>query len=213
MTKIFLIRHGETDWNKKLIFRGRSDVRLNAKGLEQARLLSQSLGIYPIKVIYSSPLSRALETARVISSYFNLSVKKIEELTDLNFGEWEGKSFREVEKNYREIYHKWLKSPHQLRIPGGESLLEVKKRAVEALNQIAKKNVGRNIVIVTHRVVCKVLLCAILDLGNSHFWKIKQDTCALNIIEYNKGEYILSLLNDTCHLRMGEDLLKNAVDF
>jgi broad specificity phosphatase PhoE len=134
----------------------------------------------------------------------NCEVNTEEGLIDINFGVWQGLSHKEVKERYREMYKKWQIVPHTMTFPEGESLQEVQKRSITALGTIIKKHPGETVALVSHRVVCKVMLCAILGLDLSRFWYIKQDTCAINMFEHRDGNYYLSLLNDTCHLRRVE---------
>jgi broad specificity phosphatase PhoE len=106
----------------------------------------------------------------------------------------------------------WKEEPHLVRLPGGESLDDVRVRAMAALEEVIRNHSGKTLVLVSHRVVNKALICGILGLDNSHFWQITQDTTAINLIQYRNGKYILSLMNETCHLKtMKEERLK--VDF
>lgn len=212
MAKIILVRHGETDWNRHEVFRGQIDVPLNQNGLKQARALGDALKGQKLDAIYSSPLSRAVQTAEEIAKFQNLNVDVEDGFLDLSYGEWQGVSHEEVKARHPELDKKWHEQPHLLRFPGGESLDDVRERSMNALKRIASKHPDDTIVLVAHRVVNKVVLCAVLDLDNSYFWRIRQDTCCINIFEDAEIGYVLHRLNDTCHL---EDLQKERaeVDF
>jgi len=202
MAKIFLVRHGETDWNKQEIFRGTIDVPLNDVGLKQADLLGQALKKTKMSVIYTSELSRAYQTASAIAEYQNVKLIKEQGFNDMCFGLWEGKTLDMVKKDYPELYNLWKTKPHKAEFPSGENLDMVKKRVKLSLNKIIKNHFEDNVVISSHRVITKVLLCYVLGLSNSHFWQIKQDNCCLNIIEYSiKDGFTVNLINDTCHLK------------
>jgi broad specificity phosphatase PhoE len=201
MTKVILVRHGQTAWNKEEIFRGRMDIDLDDVGIQQAKLLSQSLNKLHINAVYSSPLKRALNTATIIANYNELEVNIDDHFIDINYGNWEGKSLNEVKETFKDLYQKWTKDPHLLRIPNGETLDEVRIRAVAGLNQIMPKHKDETIVIVSHRVVNKVLICALLGLDNSCFWQIKQDTGCFSIFNYEDNNFILTLHNESCHLK------------
>jgi broad specificity phosphatase PhoE len=201
MTKVYLVRHGQTEWNKKLTFRGRKDIPLNEAGHREAQAISDALKNKNIGAIYTSPLRRSIETAQPIAKYFHLEIVSLKGLIDINYGDWEGLTFNEVKKKYSDEYTKWEKRPHLIRFPHGETLDEAKERSFYAFKNIVKKNPGNSILIVPHRVINKVLLCALLGLSTSHFWEIKQDTGCINLIEYVNNRFILSLMNDTCHLK------------
>ena len=201
MVHVILVRHGETDWNTQQVFRGRVDVPLNKVGLSQAKSVGVSLQDRAIDVIYSSPLSRALETAHMLAVGRNIEVELEIGFIDIDFGAWQGLSHQKVKEDFKDLYTTWLSEPHRVTFPGGESLDEVKVRSKKALEKVVENNPGRTVAIVSHRVVNKVLLCTILGLDLSHFWYIRQDTCAVNSFEYKDGNYYLTLLNDTCHLK------------
>ena len=201
MTSVYLVRHGQTAWNKEEIFRGRTDISLNEVGFRQAELVGEYLKGSNIHVVYSSPLLRARETARRVAEVFNLKVLPLEGINDMSFGKWEGLSLKEVQIHDRDLYRQWRTEPHLVRLPGGETLDEVRMRAMAALEDVIRLNTGQNLVLVSHRVVIKVILCGILGIDNSHFWQIGQDTTAINLIQHKNGKYILSFLNETCHLK------------
>jgi broad specificity phosphatase PhoE len=212
MTSIYLVRHGQTAWNKEEIFRGRTDVPLDEIGLKQAELAGEYFKGMEIHGIYSSSLSRAWETAQKIAQFHHLNVQPLQGIIDMSFGKWEGQSHREIQNNDKEIYRQWREEPHLARLPGGESLEDVRVRAVNALEEVIRNHPGKTLALVSHRVINKVLICSILGLDNSHFWQITQDATAINLIQHREGKYILSLMNETCHLKaLKEKRLK--VDF
>ena len=201
MTSLYLVRHGQTAWNKEEIFRGRTDVPLDETGLRQAELAGEYFKGLEIHGIYSSPLARAWQTAQKIASRHSHQVQPLEGIIDMSFGNWEGHPHEEIRKMDPETYRLWREEPHRARLPGGESLDEVRVRAMAAVEEVIQSNSGRTLVLVSHRVVNKVLICGILGIDNSHFWQIAQDTTAINLIHHRKGRYVLSLLNETCHLK------------
>ena len=200
MTEIILIRHGETDWNATEVFRGRIDVELNETGLKQAEMAADYLSGARIEAIYSSPLKRALKTAEVIARPHKLDVNVAIGLIDFDFGEWQGLSHREVKNKNKELYAEWVERPERVKMPAGESLEDVRKRAIVVVDDLIHKYEGA-VALVSHRVVNKVLICALLGLDNSHFWNIRQDTCGITRFTYEKGRYILTEHNDTSCLK------------
>ena len=201
MTKIYLVRHGQTAWNKEEIFRGRTDVPLDDIGLREAQLAAGYFRGKEIHAIYSSPLLRAFQTAQEISKVCDLGVTPLQGITDMSFGEWEGRSLQEVREKDQERYRQWREEPHRVKIPEGETLEEVRVRSMTSLEKAIESHPGKTLVLVSHRVINKVILCAILGLDNSHFWQIMQDTTAINLIQHKNGKYVLFLLNETCHLK------------
>jgi broad specificity phosphatase PhoE len=212
VTSVYLIRHGQTAWNREEIFRGRTDISLNEVGFREAELIGEYLKGKDIHVIYSSPLLRARETARRIAQVFNLKVLSLEGIIDMSFGKWEGRPLKEVQIFDKELYLQWREKPHLVRLPEGETLDEIRVRAMAAVEGVLRFHHGMNIVLVSHRVINKVIICSVLGIDNSHFWQIAQDTAAINLIQFKEGKYILSLLNETCHLKTLKEE-RGMVDF
>ena len=208
--EIILVRHGETEWNVKKIFRGRKDIGLSDKGFKQAEYLGKYLSDMDIEAIYSSPLRRAIDTANQIAKF--QSQNKIiftDDLVDFNYGEWEGKSEDEVKEKYGSLFEEWYNEPSSLKIPGGEKLNDVRERALRLIDEVINKYKKR-VVLVSHRVVNKVLICALLELDHSHFWNIKLDLGGITVFNYQDSRFILIKHNDTTYLQKG---LKHLNDF
>ena len=199
MTKIILIRHGETEWNVNEVFRGRIDIELNETGMKQAQLLAKYLSDVKMDAVYSSPLKRALKTAEMIASYHKIRVEIAPGLIDFDYGKWQGLPHQEVKDKYKELYAEWIENPYRVKIPAGESLDDVRERATGVVDNVIRHE--GTVALVSHRVVNKVLICALLGLDNSHFWNIKQDNCGITIFTYKNGRFILTKHNDTSYLK------------
>jgi len=209
MLEIVLVRHGETDWNVEEIFRGRADLELNETGVQQAELLGEYLSRDRIDFVYSSPLQRAVKTADSIAAHHTLEVNAVSNLIDFDFGEWQGLSLKEVKAGYEEIYRDWTETPEQVRIPGGECLEEVRSRAMSFVEDAVMRCGEGRIALVSHRVVCKVLICALLGIDNSHFPGIRIDTCGITRFDCGNGRLVLTVHNDTGFLRSIHGLVLN----
>ena len=201
MTSVYLVRHGQTAWNKEEVFRGRTDLPLNDEGLREAELAGGYFKGLEMDAIYSSPLLRAWQTAQKIARDHPLNVQALDGLIDMSFGGWEGRSLKEVKEKDERGYRQWREEPHLFKPPDGETLDEVRFRAMAALEAVIHKHFEKTLVLVSHRVINKVLICSILGLDNTHFWQIRQDTTAINLIQHRNGKYVLSLMNETCHLK------------
>jgi broad specificity phosphatase PhoE len=200
MTTLILIRHGETDLNREKVFRGQTDVALNSRGVRQAWLLAKYLGNAGITAIYSSPLKRASRVAEIVASYHAIKVEETAQLKDMNYGVWQGLSQHKVMEQYSELYDQWLKNPHLVKIPQAETLQDIRDRAYGLILQLMEKSSG-TIAVVSHRVINKVSICALLGLDDSHFWNVKQDTCGITTFVYKKGQFVLTKHNDTSFLK------------
>jgi broad specificity phosphatase PhoE len=199
-TRFILVRHGQTEWNRIERFRGRADIPLNDTGLEQARRIAQHLSREPFVAVYAGPLQRTLATAEPIAEAKHLSVQPLAGLMDIDFGAWQGLTPEEAAARYPDDYSRWLDHPAQVHFPGGESLNQVRVRAMTAIRNLAKMHDGETVVLVGHRIANKVILCAVLGLSNSAVWRIEQDNGAVNRFEFRDGVWIIQSLNDTCHL-------------
>ena len=200
MAKLILARHGETMWNVEKVFRGRADVNLDKVGIKQAELLGKYLSNWELEAIYSSPVKRALNTANIVARYQKVAVRIAEGLIDFDFGEWQSLPEQEVKRLYPAILNEWHNSPDKVKMPGGESLEDVRRRAVEVVNDVLFRHQG-NVLLVSHRVVIKVLICYMLGLDNSHFRNINQDVGGITLFDYADGRFVLIRHNDTSHLR------------
>jgi broad specificity phosphatase PhoE len=201
MTEIILVRHGETDFNASGIFRGRADAPLNENGRRQAALLGEYLSNEKLSVIYSSPLIRAVKTAEAIAGHHRLGVNIADSLNDIDCGEWQGLSLNEVQARDEETYRDWLDTPEQVRIPGGESLQEVQDRVLPFVQDAVLKYKQGIIVLVSHRVVNKVLICTLLGLNNSFFWNFQIDTGGISRFQFNGNTVVLTGHNDISFMK------------
>ncbi len=202
MTHIILVRHGETEWNRVERFRGRADVPLNAAGLAQAEATGRRIAADVIPAaVYSSPLARAVVTAEAIAGHFALTVQVHAGLADIDYGQWQGLTPDEARVRWPKMINVWYSAPHRACIPGGETLDDLRARAMAAVSELAARHAGQSIILVGHTVVNRVILLGVLGLPNSRFWRLRQDTCAVNVFEAEGGDFTLVTLNDTCHLR------------
>jgi broad specificity phosphatase PhoE len=198
MSECILVRHAQTDWNKKEIFRGRAEVELNRTGIRHAEKTSTLLADLPIDGICTSPLKRSIVTAQILARPHSVKPREYPGLIDIDYGEWQGLMREEVERKFTGLYTQWINQPHLVKFPEGESLSDVEKRAVACFKEIVESH--NFSIIVSHRVVIKVILLHILGLPLSAFWKVKQDPCAITRIDYNGGRYTILSLNESYHL-------------
>jgi len=208
-TKILLIRHGETAWNRGNIFRGVYDIPLNENGRDQAKQLGIAAAQRHVDAAYTSPLSRAVETGRLMLESHGIEPAVCPELTDFNYGDWTTLEDSQVAEKWPEEHARWKAQPHTLRVPGGNTLQEVFDTAFGAVEQIARKHDGQTVALFAHRVVNKLLVLAMLSLGLERFPFIRQDNCSLNEFDRVSDGYIVICLNDTSHLRQaGTEVLE-----
>ena len=181
MTTIILVRHGENDWVKKQRLAGWiPGVHLNEKGKRQAQDAAERLSVLPIKAIYSSPVTRCMETAVTITTPHKLNVIPLEKVGEVRYGKWEGKKIRQLAKK-----RKWFAVqffPSRARFPEGEALREVQFRAIQTLEKLAVVHKGETIVIVSHADVIKLLLAHYLGVHLDLFQRIALAPASVSII-------------------------------
>jgi probable phosphoglycerate mutase len=211
-TRIYLVRHGETHWNLTHRFQGRKDVPLNQEGKDQARALALTLKDVPLVAIYSSPLVRATETARVIKE-FHPSTPLFEEegLIEMDLGEFDGMEAAHWFAHHQDFIKAWRTAPGCLKMPGGESLQEVQTRAVETLRRITKLYPsGSTLLLCSHNFVNCGLLCQALGFPLDRFRDVTQDTATLNILYMRGHRLSAELVNDISHLKKYKGILIQA---
>lgn len=199
--RLILIRHGETAWNSEHRLQGCTDIELNEKGRGQAEALAQILRDMPISVIFSSPLKRALATAQIVAKYHNLEVNIEEDMKELNHGALEGLTRQEMETNYREFLSEWFKNPAKLKLPQGESMEDLQKRAWEIVEKIYSLQSEGMVAIVAHSLWNISLICKIMNLDLSNHRKLRQDAGSFSVAQLGGwGEGLISI-NNTLHLQ------------
>ena len=200
-TTVYIVRHGETDYNARGIIQGYLDIPLNSKGQEQAVSLAKRLvGDHPIDQIFSSDLLRAAGTASIIADALDLSVTSREDLREIHLGSWEGKGWPDIlaeDPGTRERYFEnwWLFDEH-----GGESRKVAWQRISQALDEIISENFGQKILLVAHGAIIRLMIQRVI-----HCQKVRApidiDNCSLSKVVHDENGLRLSYLNDCSHLK------------
>ena len=207
MKTLYIVRHGETDWNKMGKYQGITDIPLNENGLNQAKACGNALKDVTFDRILSSDLSRALVTAETIRGDRTTSITVDKRLRELNFGDWEAMLFSDIEARWPGLIDEMYLRPHLVKVPNGESFKDLQDRAWVGLEEFLNVNdKEETLLIACHGGTIRTLLCKLLDISISHCWNFSQGNTAINRIFYNgMGEYdhnILNLLNDTAHVEL-----------
>lgn len=202
MKRIYLVRHGESEWNIIKKIQGHKDTQLTPKGLNQAKLLGKRLKEDNIKIdrIYSSDLTRAYKTAQIIAENLNLDVTPMKEFREISFGIWEGMTNDEIIKNYKKEQILWRNEPEKLHVKGAETLEELQKRAMKGINKIIHQDV-KNILVVSHSATLKTIILGMLGIDLNFFKNLTISNVSLSIIELRDYNNVLKLFNDTNHLK------------
>ena len=205
MKTLYIVRHGETDWNKMGKYQGITDIPLNENGLNQAKACGNALKDVTFDRILSSDLSRALVTAETIRGDRTTSITVDKRLRELNFGDWEAMLFSDIEARWPGLIDEMYLRPHLVKVPNGESFKDLQDRAWAGLEEFINANdEEETLLIACHGGTIRTLLCKLLDISISHCWNFSQGNTAINRIFYNgMGEFdhnVLNLLNDTAHV-------------
>lgn len=202
--RLYLVRHGETESNRLGLALGQDDVPLNERGLRQAEQVARALARQPLAAVYSSPLQRALSTARAIAEPQGLEVKLEERLIEMDIGEAEGLTFAEVRSRYPNFLETWAgpKGPAQP-MPGGERLLDVQERAWSAVDELAARHGEEAVAAVTHNFVILSILARVLGIELAQFRRLRHSVGAIAEVDFGPRRVMVVRLNDTCHLQGG----------
>ena len=204
-SRIFLIRHGETNWNKEGRFQGQIDIPLNDNGKNQARKTFEYLKNISFSKAFSSSMNRPYETAQIIlQNNKDIKIKKIDSLIEISHGLWEGKLEEEIKEKWPTLLKNWHDKPEEVIMPEGESIKNVSERSIEAFNKIclSQKNSDQTL-LVAHDAVNKTLICNILGMNYSNIWMIKQGNGGITVIDLFNDPLkspVISALNITTHL-------------
>jgi probable phosphoglycerate mutase len=198
MLKIMLVRHGETDWNRvKRVQGGSSDTPLNEIGLEQAKGLAAMLAKEKIRAVYSSPLQRALITAREIAALHKIDAEVSPALREIEAGELEGILSADLGKRFSDFL---FEGDKMVKIPGGESLADVQQRSWDLIEQLSARYDDCTLVLVSHYFVILSLICKVLDVPLQKINRFRMDTGSLSIITLDGEALWLQVFNDTGYM-------------
>lgn len=203
MLNIYLTRHGETVWNQEGRLQGSKDSQLTEVGERNAILLGERLADIDFNRIYSSSSGRALKTAQLICQKRDIPIETIENLKEIYFGEWEGKTQLEIDKQFKNQYHAFWNTPHNYdHLPHkAESLRDFKSRIEQALEQILETNSDGNILIVTHGVVIRAMMSYFWDIPSESMWDPPFISGAsFSLICWDGNAFQKEVLGDTTHM-------------
>jgi phosphoserine phosphatase len=207
--RFLIVRHGETDWNRAGRFQGQIDVPLNDHGRSQAANAREFLKEVPIDFAFTSHLLRPKETAEIIlEAHPGVTLQTNQDLQEISHGLWEGKLEAEIAVDYAQELVDWRTKPETVQMPEGENLQDVWDRAGQAWQDILNKvgDVNQTGIVVAHDATNKVLLCQLMGLQMTDFWKVKQGNGAVTVVSYPNGINelpVIQALNLTSHLSGG----------
>ncbi len=198
---LYLLRHGETDWNVEQRIQGVSDTALNGVGVAQAEALARAMRGRPIARVYASPLSRARRTAEIVARALGVPLAEEAGIAELNQGELEGTAFQQLHETHPGFMALWRSRPARARMPGGETLAELQERAWAAMERFLEAHRGETIAAVSHNLAIISILCRVLGVELDGFRRLRQHNAAMNIVEHAPGRgWSVVTMNSLAHL-------------
>ncbi len=202
MQKVYLVRHGETNWNTEMRYQGQRDIPLSEEGLKQATCIAHNLAPEKIEKVYTSPLQRAQKTASLIAEKHCLDICIEPDLMEIDFGKWEGRNFNELKKEEQDFAERWFFNPDKISIPGGEPYSVFKERALAVYRRIQQGH--KNMAVVTHAGVIRVIMMDVLDIPAANITRLRLSPASLTVLLYDDwNNPYLELFNDSCYLQNG----------
>jgi broad specificity phosphatase PhoE len=196
--QLILVRHGETLWNKEGRIQGTSDIDLSPEGIRQAEKLARALKNASLGEIHASPLVRACRTAEIINQFHDLPIETHPELIEMDQGDFEGLSFQELMACEKDFINRWIADPASVKMPRGESLIELQVRAWPPIEALIGK--GKNALVVAHNFTIAAILCRLRNISLSQFRSACVGTASQTVIRFEQGSPVIERLNDRSHL-------------
>jgi broad specificity phosphatase PhoE len=199
--RLLLARHGETAWNENGKFQGaRVTENLTERGRRQVAALATAVAPLKPVAIYSSPLPRAMETARAIARPLQLEPFPVDALREMEIGLMEGLTGKEMEERFPEFTIRWRRDPSSVAMPGGESFPQLQARAWAVVEAALKEHPEDTVLFVSHHFTLQSILCQVLGLPLSRVRAFRLDLASLSTVELRDGVGRLLLMNDRCHI-------------
>ncbi|MCX7920430.1 MAG: alpha-ribazole phosphatase [Clostridia bacterium] len=196
MIELILVRHGETDSNKRGTYLGWTDIELNEEGIRQAYCAKGKLEGVRVDGVFASPLRRAARTAEIINENFNVDICYMDELKERNFGIWDDLTYKEICERYPKEHGLWVNDWVNYRLEGGESAVEAYKRVTGFIDRIINDNESGVYLVVTHLGCIRNILAHLLGLGIQGVWHFRLNNCGITKVEINAEKYaFLTMLN------------------
>ncbi|NDJ54292.1 MAG: histidine phosphatase family protein [Chloroflexi bacterium] len=199
MLTLYLVRHGETQYNADGRFQGVTDVPLNELGRKQAAAVGERFKSMNFDVIYSSDLQRAQETAKAISAHHQKEIILDQRLREIDFGSWEGLFFREVFVSQREVWERW-RAEFDFAPERAETLQTTVDKADSMLAHIREHHEDQTVVCVGHGGTLRVMVCRLLGIPPQNRWQLQFDNTSVSEVWFREGIPFLRHLNDVAHL-------------
>lgn len=195
LTRLVLIRHAQPNEEASGRCYGRLDIGLSARGQRRAQLLARTLDRVPLAAVYSSPSRRALETAGPLAATHHLTPVVDESLREIDFGEFEGRSYDEIRLSAPALYRAWMETPTYVRFPGGESYQLLRRRALDAMEAIRGRHVGETAAILSHGGILRAMLADCLGMPDEVIFRLDQSYGGVSIIDWLEETPLVRVVN------------------
>ena len=198
--RLFVVRHGETEWARERRFAGSRDIPLTEVGRDQCAAVGRALAGTAVAAVYASPLERARTSAEVIAKPHGLPVRLVPAFSEMSFGSWEGLTRDEVRARYPDAWAQWRSTPHLLEPMGGETVPGVAARVTAGIAALQEVHDSQTIVLVSHGVVARLIVLDALGLGLERLWTLDAAPAGITEIEYEPGWATVHRMNTVAHL-------------
>ena len=208
ITRLLLVRHAHPDEKAQGRCYGALDISLSSSGRLHARQLARRLGRIPLSAVYSSPLKRAVDTAAPIAAAHELTTTVDDDLREIDFGDFEGRSYAEIEQGHPEVYRQWMETPTLVQFPGGESYATVRRRAVGAMEALRERHRGGTIAVVSHGGVLRAMLAECLSMPDHAIFRLEQGYGSVSVVDWIDQAPLVRLVNAQMEMVGQRDFLR-----
>lgn len=195
MNTYYIVRHGKTQWNMLKKTQGKMDSPLTEEGIAAAKTLRKKMEALSIDRVYSSDLKRAMHTAELLVP--GKTIREMPGFREIDFGVWEGKTIDAIKTDYAKMHDTWRSAPEGVHFPNGESMMQAQERVLRTFWSIDAKEQDRNILIVAHGMIIKLLLVGLLEAPMVKMFHMTQNNLAVNVIRTNDQGANIVTMNDT----------------
>lgn len=202
MIKLILVRHGTTICNEGGVFSGFTDSILSEKGKAQAIKLAQYLKDENIDRIYTTPFSRTKETVKKLAEIKSIQIEERSQLNEIDFGDFEGLSFKGIEKEYPEEIEKMINEGFEYKYPNGESLVDTFMRVKNEVKRIINDNQNSTVLICSHGGTIRNIISYLLCDDYKYHWNFRIDNCSITEIEVDNNFAVINKLNDKAYFEL-----------
>jgi broad specificity phosphatase PhoE len=198
--RLFVVRHGETDWSRERRFTGWRDIPLSEAGRRQCEAVAQALAGTAVTAVWASPLERTRLAAEIIAKPHKLALEIAPDFREMGFGQWEGLTRQEVAARFPREWALWSTTPAGFAAPGGEALAAVAERVTRGLDALKAAHEGGTVILITHAVVARLIVLDALGLEPERLWTVDAAPAGISELEYREDWVTVHRMNTLAHL-------------